>query len=149
MHFFEKRLRYKVFRTLISVRFLRRMDDMAQEDRIRLIQDFGSIGPQLYAQHNQRVRDMVPKERLLEYKVKEGWEPLCAFLGVEVPDEPFPRLNESDSIKAVYFGQQVFGACVWTFWFGLIGAGVYIARKPGILRSLYDLTFDWLKRIPR
>jgi hypothetical protein len=95
MQFFEKRLRYKVFRTLISsVRFMRRTDDMAQEDRIRLIQDFGPIGPQLYSQHNQRVRDLVPKEPLLEYNVKEGWKPLCTFLGVEAPDEPFPRLNE-------------------------------------------------------
>jgi hypothetical protein len=150
MQFFEKRLRYKVFRTLISsVRFMRRTDDMAQEDRIRLIQDFGPIGPQLYNHHNQRVRDLVPKERLLEYNVKEGWKPLCTFLGVKVPDEPFPRLNESDRIKAVYFGQQVFGACVWTLWFGLIGSGIYFARKPGILRPMYNLAFDWLTRILR
>jgi hypothetical protein len=35
----------------------------------------------------------VPAERLLVYRVDDGWEPLCGFLGVEVPDEPFPRVN--------------------------------------------------------
>jgi hypothetical protein len=44
--------------------------------------------------HNQRVRDTVPPERLLEMSVKDGWGPLCEFLGKPVPDEPFPHLNE-------------------------------------------------------
>ena len=35
----------------------------------------------------------VPADRLLVFDVKEGWAPLCAFLGVEVPDEPFPHDN--------------------------------------------------------
>ena len=53
-----------------------------------------------FEKHNQRVRDLVPADRLLEMEVKDGWEPLCEFLGVPVPDEPFPRLNEGmDTIK--------------------------------------------------
>lgn len=44
--------------------------------------------------HNERVRRGVPPERLLVYQVSEGWGPLCQFLGVAVPDEPFPHLNE-------------------------------------------------------
>jgi len=43
------------------------------------------------------VRD--PQDRLLVYEVKEGWEPLCEFLGVEVPDEPFPRLNDTAEMR--------------------------------------------------
>jgi hypothetical protein len=39
--------------------------------------------------------DAVPKERLLEYELGSGWDPLCAFLGKEVPDVLFPRANES------------------------------------------------------
>jgi hypothetical protein len=45
--------------------------------------------------HNQSVRDGVAPDRLLEYQVGQGWEPLCAFLGVDVPDEPFPHVNDS------------------------------------------------------
>ena len=38
----------------------------------------------------------MPKHRLLEYEVKEGWEPLCRFLGKEVPvGEAFPNVNDS------------------------------------------------------
>lgn len=33
-------------------------------------------------------------DRLLEYKLSDGWEPLCEFLGKPVPDQPFPHLNE-------------------------------------------------------
>lgn len=36
---------------------------------------------------------MVPKDRLLEWSADEGWEPLCRFLGKEVPDMPFPHAN--------------------------------------------------------
>lgn len=39
------------------------------------------------------VRRGVPSERLLEYQVTDGWEPLCDFLGVPVPDTPFPNHN--------------------------------------------------------
>ncbi|GAB3441232.1 sulfotransferase family protein [Actinophytocola sediminis] len=48
-----------------------------------------------YAEHNAAVRREVPADRLLVYSVTEGWEPLCDFLGVPMPDEPFPRLNDS------------------------------------------------------
>ena len=40
-----------------------------------------------------RVRAEVPADRLLVYEVTQGWEPLCAFLGVPVPDEPFPSAS--------------------------------------------------------
>ena len=45
--------------------------------------------------HNADVIDRVPADRLLVYEVGSGWEPLCAFLGLDVPDEPFPRTNTS------------------------------------------------------
>ncbi|KAE8362911.1 hypothetical protein BDV27DRAFT_165779 [Aspergillus caelatus] len=34
-----------------------------------------------YRQHYERVRSITPKDRLLEYKLSDGWEPLCEFLG--------------------------------------------------------------------
>jgi hypothetical protein len=47
-----------------------------------------------FNQHNEAVKAAVPPDRLLVFEVKEGWEPLCKFLGVPVPDEPFPHINE-------------------------------------------------------
>jgi hypothetical protein len=50
----------------------------------------------VFARHVQAVRDTIAPDRLLVFDVKEGWEPLCAFLGVPVPvDEPFPHVNDT------------------------------------------------------
>lgn len=51
----------------------------------------------VYERHNDDVRRAVEPSRLLVYSVKEGWEPLCDFLGVPIPDEPFPRVNDTAS----------------------------------------------------
>jgi hypothetical protein len=45
-------------------------------------------------QHNEQVMALVPPKRLLVYKVTEGWEPLCDFLGKPIPTEPFPYTNK-------------------------------------------------------
>ena len=41
---------------------------------------------------------MAPKNKLLIYNVKEGWEPLCKFLDVPVPAKPFPHRNKKGAI---------------------------------------------------
>jgi hypothetical protein len=46
---------------------------------------------------NASVREAVPAERLLEWTVTEGWEPLCEFLDVPVPSEPLPHENERET----------------------------------------------------
>ncbi|QFU89373.1 sulfotransferase family protein [Amycolatopsis sp. YIM 10] len=48
-----------------------------------------------FVRHNKEVEAAVPADRLLVYRVTDGWEPLCEFLGVPVPAEPFPRANDS------------------------------------------------------
>jgi len=46
-----------------------------------------------YREHNQRVQAVIPKQKLLIYNVKQGWEPLCEFLGCDFPQVEFPREN--------------------------------------------------------
>jgi len=46
--------------------------------------------------HNKAVREIIPEEQLLVFQVKEGWEPLCKFLNVPAPEEPFPRTNNRE-----------------------------------------------------
>ncbi|KAF5575371.1 hypothetical protein FPCIR_13168 [Fusarium pseudocircinatum] len=53
-----------------------------------------------YTRHNKYIRDTVPKEQLLDSKLADGWEPLCQFLGKEVPDVPFPHVNDSKEYAA-------------------------------------------------
>jgi hypothetical protein len=47
---------------------------------------------------NQTVIDSVPADRLLVFSAKEGWGPLCRFLGVPVPEAPYPRVNSRDEL---------------------------------------------------
>ncbi|KAF9873074.1 hypothetical protein CkaCkLH20_09584 [Colletotrichum karsti] len=54
-------------------------------------------GKWIYREHCDMIRGLVPPERLLEWSVDEGWEPLCAFLGKEVPKTPFPHANATGS----------------------------------------------------
>lgn len=54
----------------------------------------------VFERHNEEVRRHVPAERLLVYQVSEGWEPLCEFLGVDVPQgRPFPHLNDAQEFR--------------------------------------------------
>ena len=53
----------------------------------------GCILRQRYREHNHRVKSLVPPEKLLVYNVKQGWKPLCDFLGCEVPTVAFPHEN--------------------------------------------------------
>jgi hypothetical protein len=47
----------------------------------------------------EEAKRAVPAGRLLILDVREGWAPLCAFLGHDVPEEPFPRVNDRAALK--------------------------------------------------
>lgn len=57
--------------------------------------DDRDAGIAAYQRHIAEVKAALPPERLLEFNVGDGWGPLCAFLGLAVPDGPFPRANSS------------------------------------------------------
>ena len=50
---------------------------------------------EIYLELHEEVRQMVPKDRMLEFQLKQGWAPLCNFLGKDIPGKPFPHINES------------------------------------------------------
>ena len=53
----------------------------------------------VYEAHNRSVRQDVPPEKLLVFHPRDGWEPLCAFLGVAVPETDYPRTNSTDEFR--------------------------------------------------
>lgn len=59
-------------------------------DRAKMIEYFNAW--------NQAVIDEVPADKLLVYAAADGWEPLCAFLGVPVSSEPYPRVNSREEM---------------------------------------------------
>jgi hypothetical protein len=53
-----------------------------------------------YLRHNAEVRAGVPADRLVEWQPGDGWEPICAALGLPVPAEPFPHSNSTADFQA-------------------------------------------------
>jgi hypothetical protein len=49
----------------------------------------------VYYEHIRSVKKTIPANKLLIYHVKEGWGPLCEFLNVDVPEIPFPKVNDT------------------------------------------------------
>jgi hypothetical protein len=55
-----------------------------------------------YEAHNAAVRAGVSPDRLLEFDVAQGWQPLCAFLGVPIPADEFPNVNDREQFKMLF-----------------------------------------------
>ena len=53
-----------------------------------------------FRRHNEEVKRTIPPERLLVYEAGQGWDPLCKFLGVPVPDAPYPSENSKAEFVA-------------------------------------------------
>jgi hypothetical protein len=69
-----------------------RMFDMRMHDRDWVIS--------VFERHNAEVRRAIAPDRLLTYDLAQGWVPLCAFLGVEIPDAPIPKANSTEEFLA-------------------------------------------------
>lgn len=56
-----------------------------------------------YKDYHENAHKYIPADRLLEFNVKQGWEPLCRFLDKEIPNVPFPHTND-----AAYFNSTIY-----------------------------------------
>jgi hypothetical protein len=54
----------------------------------------------IYEAHNAQVKREIPAARLLVYEPGQGWEPLCKFLGVPIPETPYPKVNTTEDFLA-------------------------------------------------
>lgn len=83
-----------------------------------------------YHRHIEEVKALVPPDKLLVFTADQGWEPLCEFLGVSVPDEPFPNVNDRDQIKKMFnrmsrVAYAILAGCALVV--GALGYGIYAA----------------------
>jgi hypothetical protein len=72
------------------------MNDAISETRFATSVETRESAIEGFNLHNDRVREGVEPGRLLEWTATDGWEPICAALGVAVPDEPFPHTNTTE-----------------------------------------------------
>jgi Sulfotransferase domain len=84
---------------------------------------------EVFEHHNAEVQRRVPEDRLLVYDVKAGWGPLCEFLGVQEPEEPFPRTNDAAEMRRRLRGVKAISIAVPVTLTLLAGATVVLLRR--------------------
>lgn len=88
--------------------------------------NFEENGKIFYQEYIEEIQRLVTRERLLIFNVREGWAPLCGFLGKEKPKWEFPKINEREVItKNLAFLYTAMDKIVWRrMWMlgGLTGA---------------------------
>jgi len=57
-----------------------------------------------FEQRTTEIINTIAAERLLVYRVGDGWPPLCEFLGVPIPNIDFPHINSRDETKQILAG---------------------------------------------
>ncbi len=54
----------------------------------------------VFLNHIEQVKNSVAEEKLLIYEVTQGWQPLCDFLNLPIPEgEAFPNVNDTNTMK--------------------------------------------------
>lgn len=76
------------------------MNDAISSSRFATNTESKEAAIQGFNLHNDRVRSEVDAGRLLEWTAGDGWEPICAALGVRIPEEPFPHTNTREEWAA-------------------------------------------------
>ena len=87
---FARFMKNSPFGEMIQKTMWDRMENRMQ-DREHMIEFFN--------RHSAEIIGSFPAERLLVYQVSDGWEPLCEFLDIPVPDMEFPRINSRNETK--------------------------------------------------
>ncbi|KAJ3125306.1 hypothetical protein HK098_000370 [Nowakowskiella sp. JEL0407] len=83
--------------------------------------DGGKAAREFYTNWNDEVVKYVPSDKLLLFNVKEGWGPLCKFLGKPIPDKPFPRVNDRAEFQKHIKGMQNVGVGFLAIVGGVVG----------------------------
>jgi len=73
---------------------------------------------EFYAMHNSAIQRAIAPERLLTFNAREGWGPLCRFLGKPLPSFPYPHVNEAEGLARLEYG-LAFIVITWPAWITL------------------------------
>lgn len=89
---------------------------------------------EVYEAHARRVRAVVPETRLLEFQAADGYGPLCRFLGQPVPEEPYPRLNDTKVLLKTISVSVLIGVITWIV---ILSTGLALASSAWSLQARF------------
>ena len=107
-----------------------------------------------FRSHNANVIKKVQKDRLLIWNLKDGWDPICKFLNVPVPDEPIPVVNKTTD-KMFFdnlFQDKIGKNLPWKDYLGMMIPiffcliTIYLVTPVLIAYFLYQKLFFWLRK---
>jgi len=81
-----------------------------------------------YDRHIEEVKKIIPADRLLIFSADQGWEPLCQFLGLPVPANPFPNVNDRAEMK-----KRIAGIAAVSYGIIAVGALIFSAAVYGVV----------------
>jgi len=88
--------------------------DAGEETAVRFFNDW-----------NEEVINNVPADRLLIFEVKQGWAPLCQFLGLPEPDEPFPNTNDTAQMQKMLGMMRKASLVIWSLTLASVAVAAY------------------------
>lgn len=92
-------------------------------------QIYRNLSTDVYVRHNEYVKKLVPKAKLLEFRPEQGWKPLCEFLNVPIPEKEYPHALTSNEVRRDFFIGAAVGAALWLVIGISVSVGVwYVAR---------------------
>ena len=90
-----------------------------------LSKEYGGLSKQKLIEHNQHIRKIVPKEKILIWKPQDGWEPLAKFLGHIAPEGEFPHAWDAESVVK-------YARIIWWVCFGKMVASTVLPAALGV-----------------
>ena len=106
------------------------------------VRDGEEAAVKFYNDWVEEVKNNVPPERLLVFSVKQGWGPLCEFLGVPVPDTPFPNTNDTAMMQSrIRQFKQFSWGLVTVFSAVLVGAAAAAVKYTDVGKQLSEKLF--------
>ena len=87
---------------------------------------FSDLGKEFMPLYLNKIRTAVAAERILEFKVQDGWTPLCKFLNKDIPTEDFPHRKKFEELSA---GRNVLrrqALATWFKWFKEVAITIVI-----------------------
>ncbi|OAQ65191.1 NAD dependent epimerase/dehydratase [Pochonia chlamydosporia 170] len=121
-----------LFLPMPSLRYFPAYIDTLRDIWVALYGETEPVSKLTYQRHMRWLKEVVPKDRLVFFDVRDGWGPLCEALGVDVPDVPFPRVNDGEAIEK--FAGKQFGRALKRWLLLLGGAGLLAYGVSWVMR---------------